>query len=279
MCELLKDTGVAGRPEEYFEARRDTGSPPHPGDYLGSLPPTGAGIRSDPRPPEAPPYSSLHGLNGYRCHLDRTFALGTTPNRVFGAKLMWRQLPELQALAGTVPEYAGLEIHELLDRLLCGPAYIWVSRADKVRQAVSMWRALQSRRWRAGAPTAAGRGPELVYSFEGIDHLAETFEAEDRSWGAFFADHGISPLRLSYEDDLERDRDATVHAVLHRLGITPPAGWHAPEPTARQADALSEDWVVTYHRDRALRGGRPARTASTAADAGPGSAPVPARDR
>ena len=30
LCELLKDTGVAGRPEEYFEAMRDTGVPPHP---------------------------------------------------------------------------------------------------------------------------------------------------------------------------------------------------------------------------------------------------------
>ena len=54
LCELLKDTGVAGRPEEYFEARSDTGLPPHPGDYLENLPRTGAGIRDDTTPPRAP---------------------------------------------------------------------------------------------------------------------------------------------------------------------------------------------------------------------------------
>ena len=28
LCELLKQTGVAGRPEEYFEAQFETGVPP-----------------------------------------------------------------------------------------------------------------------------------------------------------------------------------------------------------------------------------------------------------
>ena len=59
LCELLKDTGVAGRPEEYFEAMHDTGIPPHPRDFLQGLAPTRLGIRTDPRPAEAPAYSSL----------------------------------------------------------------------------------------------------------------------------------------------------------------------------------------------------------------------------
>src|ERR1700683_561895 len=113
LCELLKDTGVAGRPEEYFEARSETGLPPHPGDYLGDLTRTGAAIRDDPSPPQAPAHSSLEGLSGYREHLDRTFRLGTTPNGVFGSKLMWSQIAELHALAGELPEFAGLDAFEL----------------------------------------------------------------------------------------------------------------------------------------------------------------------
>ena len=156
LCELLKDTGVAGRPEEYFEALATTGAPPHPGDYLADLPRTGAGIRDDDTPPEAPWHSSLTGLSSYHDHLERTFQLGTTPNGVFGSKLMWRQIAELEALATELPEYTGLRGHELLERVFGGPAYIWISRREKVRQAVSMWRALQTRSWRLGG----GRGVE-----------------------------------------------------------------------------------------------------------------------
>ena len=264
LCELLKDTGVAGRPEEYFEAMRDTGLPPHPGDYLADLPRTGAGIRDDDTPPEAPAYSSLAGLTGYRDHLRRSFDLGTTPNGVFASKLMWRQLPELHALATALPEYAGLEMEPLLSALFGDPVYVWMSRRDKVRQAVSMWRALQTRSWRAGG--GAGKDPaQLHYRFEGIDHLVRALETEDRGWSGFFDRQGIDPLRVSYEDDLERDRERTVCSVLDRIGVAPPAGWHPAEPMGRQADALSEEWVAAYHRDRARGGGAESSVARVAA--------------
>ena len=264
LCELLKDTGVAGNPAEYFEARHDTGRPPHPGDYLERLPRTGAGIRDDPTPPQAPPYSSLEGISTYREHLERTFRLGTTDNGVFGAKLMWSQIPELQALAGQLPEYAGLTDRGLLEALFEDPLYVWVTRGDKVRQAVSLWRALQTRSWRLeNGPDAAGEAV-LQYSFEGIRHLVRQLEAEDAAWGAFFGRHGIDRLAIAYEEDLMSDRDRAVRSVLRRLGVKPPEGWRAAEPMKRQADAVSDDWVAAYHRDAARRGHQPdTRTVSS----------------
>jgi LPS sulfotransferase NodH len=172
LCELLKETGVAGRPEEYFEAKIKTGLPPHPGDYLGDLPPTGAGIRSNPAPPRAPEYSSLVGLSSYRDHLERTLRLGTTENGVFGAKLMWGHLPDMQTFARRLPEYESLELYELLEHLFDAPKYVWVTRGDKVRQAVSMWRALQTRSWRIDHGDDADQQLQLHYHFGGIDHLS-----------------------------------------------------------------------------------------------------------
>jgi LPS sulfotransferase NodH len=257
---LLKGTGVAGRPEEFFEAVRDTGLPPHPGEYLMGLARTGAGIRDDDTPPEAPAYSSLEGIADYREHLQRTFAWGTTDNGVFASKLMWNQIPELQALTEGIPEYRGLEPIELLTQLFGDPAYVWVTRGDKVRQAVSLWKALQTRSWRDGS----GRRPsELHYRYEGINHLVELFESEDRAWGEFFAEHRIEPLVIGYEDHLERDQDAAVRSVLTLIGVPAPAGWEAVQPMTRQADALSEEWVATYHRDRARQ--QPSATAAAAA--------------
>ena len=255
LCELLKNTGVAGRPEEYFEAMHDTGVPPHPRDFLEGLAPTGLGIRSDGRPPEAPAYSSLAGLPDYRAHLERTFALGTTPNGVFGAKLMFNQLRELHTLAGRLPEFAGVGVEVLLDRLFSSPRYIWISRRDTVRQAESMWKALQTRRWRAGdgegddAPTPP-TPPAPQYRFDAIDHLVRRFETEERGWERFFTAHSIEPLTIGYEHDLASDPDRTVHRALEWIGVTAPAGWHAAAPMDRQGDAESDDWVAAYHRDR-----------------------------
>jgi trehalose 2-sulfotransferase len=254
LCELLKDTGVAGRPHEFFEAMRDTGVPPHPRDFLHGLEiPEARRIRDDPRPPVAPAYSSLAGLTDYREHIERTLALGTTSNGVFGAKLMFNQLDELHALAGRLPEFSGLEIDELLGHLLGAPRYIWISRRDVVRQAVSMWKALQTRRWRAGDGDGDG-GPVLAqYRFDAIDHLVRRFEAEERGWESFFLRYRIEPLIMAYEDQLVSDPDGTIHRTLDWLGVSPPPAWRAGQVTRRQSDTDSDDWVASYHRDRAAR--------------------------
>jgi trehalose 2-sulfotransferase len=255
LCELLKDTGVAGRPEEYFEATRDTGAPPHPGEYLEGLPRTGAGIRDDLSPPPAPPHSSLQGLSTYRDHLERTFTLGTTDNGVFGSKLMWSQLSELHALAGELPAYRGLGRFDLLEKLFDCPRYIRVTRRDKIRQAVSLWRALQTRNWRAEHGDGSHEPMVLHYRFEGIDHLVRALHEEDEAWRVFFAAHDVSPLSISYEDDLEVDRDGTVRRALDHIGVSAPPDWEAAEPIKRQADATSDEWVAAYHRDAVQRGG------------------------
>jgi trehalose 2-sulfotransferase len=265
LCELLKNTGVAGRPEEYFEAMRDTGAPPNPGDFLEGLEHTGLAVRHDAGPAGAPGYSSLAGLAGYRAHLERTFTLGTTPNGVFGAKLMFNQLDELRALAGALPEFAGVGREVLLDRLFLNPRYIWISRRDTVRQAVSMWKALQTRRWRAtdGDADDGPTPPVPQYRFDAIDHLVRRFEAEERGWKRFFTAHAIEPLTIGYEHDLTSDPERTVHRALEWVGVAPPAGWHATAPMDRQGDADSDDWVGAYHRDRAGIGSRgPLRAAS-----------------
>jgi LPS sulfotransferase NodH len=257
LCELLESTGVAGRPKEFFEAVAATGVPPHPGDYLAGLPRTGAGIRDDLTPSEAPPYSDLRGMDSYRDHLARTFADGTTSNGVFATKLMFRQLIEVEKLARTLDEYRELDGIDLLNAMLENPLYVWHRRDDKVRQAISLWRALQTRAWRAERAAAGepveqaqrarpGAG-DLRYSYEGIDHLVYALSADDRGWQRFFASNQITPLVVSYEDDLEGDQAGTVMRVLDALGVRAPADWRPAEAMARQADSLNDEWAAAYH--------------------------------
>jgi trehalose 2-sulfotransferase len=248
LCELLSSTAVVGTPLEFFEARAETGMPPHPGYFLAGLPRTGAGIRDDLRPTDAPPYSDLRAIDGWEAHLERTFETGTTPNGVFGTKLMWNQLPDVEQHAAAIPAYAGLTGSELLERLFEHPSYVWMRRSDAVRQAISLWRALQTRTWRMENPTESAP-PVLHYSYEGIEHLRRRLTADDQAWGRFFLRHAIEPLELTYESDVAPDPAGAVRRVASFVGVELPPEW-APAPRmVRQADGLNDEWHAAYHRD------------------------------
>ena len=253
LCRLLANTGVAGNPQEYFEARAETGSPPHPGYFLAGLPRTGAGIRDDIRPTDAPEYSDLRSVDGWEEHLERTFRLGTSQDGVFGAKLMWNQLPDLKQHATALPEFAGLDGSELLERLLGRPSYVWMRRGDKVRQAISLWRALQTRTWHAEHPAAGDERPTLSYSFRGIEHLRRRLSADDEAWGRFFLHSLIQPLELSYEDDVSPDPAAAVARVMAHIEVDLPPGWEPDAGMAQQSDELNDEWLSAYHRDAGAR--------------------------
>jgi trehalose 2-sulfotransferase len=249
LCQLLASTGVAGNPQEYFEARAETGSPPHPGYFLAGLPRTGAGIRDDLRPTDAPDYSDLRAVDGWEAHLERTFQTGTTDNGVFATKLMWNQLPDIEQHAAALPGLAGLSGYELLDTLFGHPRYVWVRRLDKVRQAISMWRALQTRSWRLENPTADGEPPGLYYSFDGIEHLRRRLTADDEAWDRYFLEGASEPLELYYETDVKPDPEGAVARVLAHIGIDLPRSWKPEARMVRQSDGLNDAWHSAYQRD------------------------------
>lgn len=253
LCHLLASTGVAGNPKEYFEARAETGSPPHPGYFLAGLPRTGAGIRDDQRPTDAPDYSDLRSVDGWEAHLERTFRLGTTDNGVFATKLMWNQLPDLEQHATAVSDFAGLSRSELLDELFGHPRYVWMRRLDKVRQAISMWRALQTRTWRRENPTSGDEPPKLSYSFRGIEHLRRRLSADDEAWRRYFLRSRIEPLELYYETDVEPDPSGVVARILSHIEVDVPPEWKPETRMVRQSDQLNDEWRSAYDRDATAR--------------------------
>jgi LPS sulfotransferase NodH len=249
LCESLKSTGVAGRPEEFFEARVRTGRPRTAAGYFREpgAPDIGDILGDPEKLGPAPDYSSLDGIDGYTQHLERSFRLGTTPNGVFGAKLMWGHLDDFSRFAGQLPAFRDLPVEELLPAVFPKPRYVWVTRRDKVRQAVSLWKAIQTEAWR-GEDAEADHEP--IYHGAALEHLVKMLADHDTHWESFFTRTGIEPLVITYEDDLSEGPEQAVRQVLRHLDLSVPLGWHAPAHMRRQADERSERWVAQY-RERA----------------------------
>jgi LPS sulfotransferase NodH len=239
LCETLRDTGVAGNPLEFFEAVPETGAPRRPCDYLQGLDdPEALALVADAPPHEPPPYSDLRAVGNYAEHLENVLRTGTTPNGVFGAKLMWAHLEDLGRTLGAT------DLHAVVDDVFGRPRFVWVRRADTVRQAVSLWRAMQTQSWRAENATATG---EPRYSFTALRHLVELLEAHDVAWGRFFAAASAPVLELTYED-VDANLGGAVRRTLEHIGIEA-ADLDALPPLRRQADERSDAWADRYARD------------------------------
>jgi LPS sulfotransferase NodH len=172
---------------------------------------------------------------------------------VFGAKIMWPYMAGLADGLSTIPRNdPGMPPAEMLDRTFPGLRYVWLRRMDKVRQAVSLWRAIQTWQWRTDARAKRGDTPgesQLRYSFEAIDHLRRRLIAFDRAWEIYFEGAGIAALTLTYEDFVE-DMHRTVARTLDHIGIRYPTDARYGVPgTARQADELSERWIGAFRTD------------------------------
>ena len=234
LCRSLAATGVAGRPEEYFERLRHSGLPREPREYfegigdaslLALLPETRVG---DPADAEL------------ERELPRYLAEGSTPNGVFGAKLMWGYFGDFLARLGTTPH--GPVVERLTQRF--GPiAWIHATRVDKVAQAVSLWRAVQTRSWSAAdAPEA-----HPVYDARGIAHLRDQLAEQDDAWRGWFAAKAIEPLVVEYERFVE-DYAATLRGVLAHLGLEVV---RIPDPPMdRQGDERSDRWVARFNEEK-----------------------------
>jgi LPS sulfotransferase NodH len=260
LCRTLDQTGVAGHPQEYFEALRHSGLPRRPHEYFDADRHANIverlAFREMPEGMAEP--NPLWHPDTYDQYLAWALEQGTTPNGVFGAKLMWGYLGDFAQLLRGIDGMAERPLPEMLARAFPGLRYIQITRENKIRQAVSLWKAVQTQSWKR-EPGEAQRPVELVFSFRAINYLVRLLTAHDASWDAYFLGLGYEPLKVTYEE-LAESTDAVIRRVLEHLGIPAPAELEIESPQLSvQADEVSEEWVrrVDEHL-RALEVAEPA---------------------
>ena len=139
---------------------------------------------------------------------------------------------------------------ELLTGMFPNVRYLWIRRDDKLRQAISMWKAKQNKVYNSlqlegkKQPTNAP-----LYNFQEIHDIKQRFEDEDAAWGNFFAGNNIIPIEIHYEDFAENHEERTLD-ILKELGIDVGEGFAVKPLTYRQlADATNEQWRERYLRE------------------------------
>jgi LPS sulfotransferase NodH len=212
---LLESSGLAGHPEAYFRA------------------------------PDEQQWAQRWGVSGqdYRAFVRAARRAGTTPNGVFGAKLMWGTLDEV--VAKLAPDTTGADL-AVLESAFGALRFVYLHRADVLAQAVSWLRAEQTQTWWTGDP--GGTGGEPRYDAAGITTLLGTIADHNAAWRAWFSRYGVTPYELTYEQ-LTADLAGTTRGVLTHLGLDPDAGRPVTARHRRQADRLNDDWAARYRAE------------------------------
>jgi trehalose 2-sulfotransferase len=244
LVETLRATGVAGEPQEFFQYLPTTSQAPQPRQWFAGVTDESILRLLDPLDDGTPDLAPAHIWRDYI----RT--VGRTPNGVWGGKLMWNQTPLLLQRAEPLPNRSGdgllAAIRDVIGEV---PVLVHVYRPDVVSQAVSFWRAVQTRVWR-GRPDPV-RDARAEYHAGAIAHVITMLREQEKGWRAWFDEEDIHPIEVAYPV-LWRNLTQFVATILEALGLDPRL---APPPMLeRQSDQRSDEWVDRYRADAETEG-------------------------
>ncbi len=158
---------------------------------------------------------------------------------------MWNQTPLLLKRAKNLPNRSGDGLLAAIRDVIGGdPVLVHIHRPDVVSQAVSFWRAVQTRMWR-GRPDPV-RDARAEYHAGAIAHVINMLREQEKGWQTWFEEEGVKPIDIAYPV-LWRNLTEIVATILDALGQDPRL---APAPVLeRQADQRSDEWVERYRAD------------------------------
>lgn len=230
LCDLLNSTRVAGEPDSFFMRNVD----PIWAERWGLPPREGKGT-----------------VDHSSAYLKAAIAAGRGQTGIFGLRMMREDLPHLMTMIDQAYPAKSSDKERLqaaFGRVLC----IYLSRQDKLSQAISMVKAEQSGLWHI-APDgselerlAPPKEPE--YDFVRIKAKLDELESYDAKWVSWFSEQNIKPLRINYET-LSENPDATILAICEELAVRQPPSGTLVSGVAKLADAVSREWITRFQAD------------------------------
>lgn len=163
LCRALQSTGVAGKPSEHL--------------YASNL-------------------LDKYQVNSYTELQQKLWQLGSTSNGIFGTKTGACE-PYFSVIIDTFKHFIGCNFRtnnrvEIWHNAFPNCKHIYMTRRNKVRLAVSWWKAIQSEEWHR----EQGRSPMAAdlkdkYSYDAINHLFAECSMREAAIQEFFAEGSI----------------------------------------------------------------------------------------
>ncbi|MFK7802342.1 MAG: Stf0 family sulfotransferase [Anaerolineae bacterium] len=220
LCDVLENTYLTGKPREYF--------------YNGSF----------------ETHSKAFGVSSYPNYIAEAINQTKTKNDVFGFKIMPHHFFELEQRLKKEFQTTN-SMFELINSIFPNTKYIWLTRRNRVRQAISYLKAHQSNQWYAMEENGNQERENVhEYDFETINMLIRSLTSQDSMWQDYFGQAGIRPLVLVYEDFAKAPQE-TIKSILSYLEISVSADWELtlPKRSKRLADTTSEEWYQRYKKE------------------------------
>lgn len=131
--------------------------------------------------------------------------------------------------------------------------YIWLRRENLVLQAVSLAKAVRTNVFhapQASADDLSRAEAEFVYQRAEIDRWLGHILDQERLCEAFFEDHGITPLRLSYETMMAQGAEVTLERML---SLVRPRRPHLPEAARKRLNSQHQKIGSERNTEFAMR--------------------------
>ncbi len=222
LCEALASTGIAGKPGEHF------------------LMPTNTS------------WFDFYQARNYEELQQNLWQVGMTANGVFGIKVQAPKKindPRIDELA----KFPGISKSQPTNYEVWGNAFpngkhIFLTRRNKVRQAVSWWKAIVTDEWHRESgkactyPVANIKGR---YDFNAIRHLLLEANFIENRTQDFLNEGKIAPLTIVYKD-FNKEYEETVRRIVDFLGIAE-TSYLIEKPYYEQlADKVSVEWTERF---------------------------------
>lgn len=234
LADGLTSTAVAGNPVERF---------PRPSDRSWE---SSAAERIVPmaKPPTDDDYdAALDAI-----YIDKILEYGTTANGVFGVNIHRNQFEDAIKRIRLYLKNNHSKPHEILSQAFPNLSYLWLKRRDKVAQAVSWHKALQSGRYVKiqNLPSESVQKPPLVeFDFTAIKIHWSTIRNSENAWQHYFLENKIHPFVIYYED-LCANYEGTIRAAIKFLALERHAFDVTPPRNEKAGDAQSLEWVRRF---------------------------------
>ena len=168
---------------------------------------------------------------------------------------------EFKAPAYRIPE-SGLDefvrcdhVDEIYDRsddmksFTDGSQIVFLTRKDKIRQAISRYKYELTRVHAAGEKTSRARVENSAYNFTEILKYVNLNKASTRYFREILSERGLS-LKTVYYEDLVETPEKIVREVMNFWGFDVPKKLKLETSLVRLSDEISDIWYQRFLKER-----------------------------